>query len=129
MPRSGIAYSLQGIARGSGEMTRQKALAMLKTENAILASGVLGDDTLQIILDQYASTSADGTIIYDIGGAAIKALKSLVGSIPKSRTIGGISYTNESITTAIEALQAGRCGMADFYHEHPDELIESDDAE
>jgi hypothetical protein len=104
-------------------MTAAQALSALKDTHALIVD--VDEDKLKRILAQYATTDVDTLVAtYDVTGAALRVLRSLVGSIPVSRSIGGISYTNDSITAAIKELSRGRGGSVNLYREAPAEIIE-----
>lgn len=101
--------------------TATSAVAAVNARSQLIGAN-LDDTTVKTILAEYTtSTTTDGvtTTTYDITGCAIACLRSLIGTIPTQRSIGGISYTNESITAAIAALSKGRGGMVSCYRASP----------
>ena len=101
--------------------TVSAALAAVKSRS-LLIEGNLSDDQIKRLLAEYTTVDATlGTTSYDVTGCTIACLRSLIGSIPTSRSIGGISFTNDSITAAIKELSRNRGGMVTMYHETPEE--------
>jgi hypothetical protein len=99
-------------------MTANDALAAVKAKSLLIAAN-LTDEQVTTLLADYTTVDDDGVTTYDATGCAITCLKALIGTIPVQRSIGGISYTNESVMTAIAELRRSRGGSVPLYHEAP----------
>ena len=98
-------------------MIQFAAVAAVKAKS-LLISGNLTDEQIMTLLAGY--TTVDGTVTtYDTTGCAIACLKALIGTVPVSRSIGGISYSTEGILAAIAELRRNRGGTIPLYRDAP----------